>query len=56
MTNVVDQSAWRKPTADLSNIYLAWWDSYLYNKLLALICLIVGVYIYIYIYMYICVH
>ena len=42
MTNVVDQSAWWnhrsmvEPTADLSNIYLAWWDSYLYNKWLAL--------------------
>ena len=21
-----------EPTADLSNIYLAWWDSYLYNN------------------------
>ena len=38
MTNVVDQSAWWnvEPTADLRNIYLAWWDSFLYNKWLAL--------------------
>ena len=28
-TNVVDQSALVEPTADLINIYLAWWDSYL---------------------------
>ena len=26
MPNVVDQSAWWNPLADLSNIYLAWWD------------------------------
>ena len=25
-----------EPTAELSNIYLAWWHSYLYNKWLAL--------------------
>ena len=28
-----------EPTADLSNIYLAWWDSCLYKKWLALIIL-----------------
>ena len=37
MTNVVDQISLVEPTADISNIYLAWWDSYLYNKCLTLI-------------------
>ena len=37
MTNVVDRPiSLMEPTADLSNIYLAWWDRYLYNKWLAL--------------------
>ena len=37
MTNVVDGINLVEPTADLSNICLTWWDSYLYNKWFALI-------------------